>query len=64
MAALSVERARLGKKTVTFVAAVLDAKQFRNSVFAATPPETRIVRESVSAAASSVRVTRSRTTAD
>src|ERR1700675_1691326 len=64
MAALSVERARVGKKRLTVIAATLDAKRLRNSELAATPPETRIVRQPVSAAASSVRVTRSWTTAD
>ena len=64
MAALSVDSARLGKKTLAPIAAALDAKRFRNSELAATPPETRTVREPVSVAALRVRVTRSRTTAD
>ena len=42
MAALSVERARLGKNTSMPAAAARDSKVARSSELAATPPETRM----------------------
>ena len=59
MAALSVESALLGKNTVRPAGADLDTNVSRSAEFAATPPDTRIVRAPVSAAAARVRVTRS-----
>src|SRR3979411_1052884 len=63
MAALSVESAPLGKNTFPTLGVDLDVNVYRNSELAATPPDTRIVRAPVSAAAANVRVTRSLTTA-
>src|SRR6266852_977720 len=64
MAALSVEMALLGKNTFTATEADLDWNVCRKAELAATPPDTRIARAPVSAAAARVRVTRSWTTAD
>src|SRR5260370_28607402 len=63
MAALSVESALLGKNTFRRIEVDFDANASRNAELAATPPETRIERAPVSAAAARVRVTSSLTTA-
>src|SRR6266568_6180909 len=62
MAALSVERARLGKNTSRPRLRASSSNDRRSSVLAATPPETRIERAPDSSAAASARVTKSLTT--
>src|SRR5216684_3422945 len=63
MAALSVERARLGKKTSRPRFRASSSNERRSWLLAATPPETRMERAPDSSAAASVRVTKSLTTA-
>src|SRR5271156_1697342 len=63
MAALSVERARLGKNTVRLWRLASASNVARSSRLAATPPDTRIDRTLFCWAAAMVRFTRSSTTA-
>ena len=63
MAALSVERARLGKKVCMPEALPFASKTERSCALAATPPETRMVDAPQCSAAINVRSQRSRTTA-
>ena len=62
MAALSVERARLGKKVSMLSFFASRSKVARSSVLAATPPETRMERAPASWAAARVLLTRLVTT--
>src|SRR5579871_1312790 len=62
IAALSVERARLGKKVCIPTALPRSSKAVRSCALAATPPETRIVEAPDCSAAAKVRSRRSRTT--
>ena len=54
MAALSVERARLGKKVAMLIFWASRSKVARSSLLAATPPETRTERAPASWAAARV----------